>query len=87
MMSVPRKICQGDLVVVKRDVERGNNTMSQFNINNQKLDILKLDRGAHGIVIEVYQRMGWMSKYNVLFSTGQSFWLWEEEVELLSSQP
>lgn len=78
------RIAKGDLVVVKRGVERGNNTMSQFNLEGQKLDILKLEKGSIGIVLEAHERSGWMSKYKVLFETGQAFWLWDEEIERVS---
>jgi len=77
------RIAKGDLVVVSKNVERGNNTMSQFNIDNQKLDILKLEKGSIGIVLEAHERSGWMSKYKVLFESGCSFWLWNEEIELV----
>ncbi len=78
------RIAKGDLVVVKRGVERGNNTMSQFNLEGQKLDILKLEKGSIGIVLESHERSGWMSKYRVLFETGHAFWLWDEEIERVS---
>lgn len=77
-------IVKGDLIIVKRGVERGNNTMSQFNLEGQKLDILKLEKGSTGIVLEAHERAGWMSKYKVLFETGHAFWLWDEEIERVS---
>jgi len=67
------RIANGDLVIVSKNVERGNNTMSQFSIDNQKLDILKLDKGSTGVVIESHDRPGWMSKHRVLFESGVHF--------------
>jgi hypothetical protein len=43
------------------------------NLDDQKLDILKLEKGKTGIVLEAHERPGWMSKYRVLFETGHAF--------------
>lgn len=66
------RITKGDLVIVSKRDERGSNTMSQLSIDNQKIDILKLDKGATGVVIEAHVCPGWMLKHRILFETGHA---------------
>ena len=77
------KIERGSFVVVRADIERGNNVSGQFNSSGGKLNILKLHKGITGVIVELDARPGWMTKANVLLETGQNFWLWEDEFSTL----